>query len=214
MLRLSYALRTNLPTNWRMAGHEAKVHRWIAIVGHRLRTIQRWICPSVVNVMVRQFSGEFEFIIFGDNQFQWWSDNSPVNCQTQAQDNSAVNLPKRGDCDGPTIQRWIRIHMWWQPISVMVRQFTGELSDTGSGQFSGESAQAWWQIQWWTFVPRSAPMNKETSVHIGRLVRSFICPIELKCDLKQHLQFQTSIWTHMFCVQGVALNTYFGVISE
>ena len=125
------------------------------------------------------------------------------------QDNSAVNLPKRGDCDGPTIQRWIRIHMWWQPISVMVRQFTGELSDTGSGQFSGESAQAWWQIQRWTFVPRSAPMNKETSVHIGRLVRSFICPTELKCDLKQHLQFQTSIWTHMFCVQGGAFEFLF-----
>ena len=136
---------------------------------------------------------------------QWyhrWSDNSPVNCRTQDQDNSAVNLPKRGDCDGPTIRRWIRIHVWWQPISVMVRQFTGELSDTGSGQFSGESAQAWWQIQRWTFVPWSAPMNKETSVHIGRLVRSFICPIELKCNLKQHLQFQTSIWTHMLCVQG------------
>ena len=60
---------------------------------------------GVVIVMVRQFSGEFEFIIFGDNQFQLWSDNSPVNCQTQAQDNSVVNLPKHGDCDGPTIQR-------------------------------------------------------------------------------------------------------------
>ena len=112
MLHLSYALRTNLPTNWRMAGHEAKVHRWI--VGHRLRTIQRWICPSVVIVMVRQFSGEFEFIC-GDNQFQWWSDNSPVNCRTQAQDNSAVNLPKRGDkfsdellC--PEVLRWTKKH--------------------------------------------------------------------------------------------------------
>ena len=82
----------------------------------------------VVIVMVRLFSGELEY------QFQWWSDNSTMNCRTQAQDNSAVNLPKRGDCDGLTIQRWIWIHMlrtiqrWICPsvVIVMVRQFSGE----------------------------------------------------------------------------------------
>ena len=52
MLRLSYALRTNLPKR----GDNQLAHGWS-----------------------QKFTGEF--------------------------DNSAVNLPKRGDCDGPTIQR-------------------------------------------------------------------------------------------------------------
>ena len=94
-------------------------------LGRTCQPIGAWL------VMRQKFTGELQLLDTGSGQF------------------SGESAHGRVDCDGPTIQRWIRIHnIWWQPISVMVRQFTGELSDTGSGQFSGESAQAWWL--WWS----------------------------------------------------------------
>ena len=97
---------------------------------------------------------------------------------------------------------------WWQPISV-IRQFTRELLPLPCAQdnitgFSGElfvkRGDSFVKIKRWRFVAWIAPMSFSPSSHKlltlehrGRLVWSFICQTELICNLKQHIQFQTSI---------------------
>ena len=153
---------------------------------HFAQNFHRWICPSVVTTNLAHMSG--------------------MNCyqrvpRARAQVISAVKkkfkICKRGD-----VMSQLMFHRWIIYVRKLIFCQASSKIMWWAWWLWWSDNSAWWQIQRWTFMPRSAPMNKETSEHIGRLVRSFICPIELKCDLKQHLQFQTSIWTHMFCVQG------------
>ena len=137
----------------------------------------------------------------GDNQFGAHVRNALLPACARAQVISAVKkkfkICKRGD-----VMSQLMFHRWIIYVRKLIFCQASSKIMWWAWWLWWSDNSAWWQIQRWTFMPRSAPMNKETSEHIGRLVRSFICPIELKCDLKQHLQFQTSIWTHMFCVQG------------